>query len=204
MSAQGSPYASSPHPPHREHPSRGANPLRRTSDRIESWFLRCLMLVLALGLPTASLGAGLTVYESSMRTVQAQSAERQEVTARLTSNTEGAQGSAQDARHRAQVNWTDTSGRERTGSALVKSGTPKGTTVRVWVDRDGRLSTPPMTAQNATATGWLVGGMTAVAVASGFFAARAGMRVVLDRRRCAQWDAEWDLVEPHWSARFRQ
>ncbi|WP_405996751.1 universal stress protein [Streptomyces sp. NBC_00829] len=31
----------------------------------------------------------------------------------------------------------------------------------------------------------------------------AGMRQ-LDRRRYAQWDAEWDLVEPRWLARFRR
>jgi hypothetical protein len=204
MSAPASPSASGPHPPRRTHPSKGANPLRRTSDRIESWFFRFLMLVLALGLPAASLGAGLTAYESSMRTVQAQSAQRQEVTARLTSHAEGAQVGAEDARQRVQVRWTDRSGKERTGTALVKSGTAKGATVRVWVDRNGKLSSPPMTVSNATATGGLVGGMTAVAVATGLFAARAGMRLLLDRSRYAQWDTEWDLVEPRWSARFRQ
>lgn len=51
MGKRGFPYASSSHPPHEEHPSKGVNPLRRTSDRIESWFFRFLMLVLALGLP---------------------------------------------------------------------------------------------------------------------------------------------------------
>lgn len=48
MSAQGSEYPSSARPPHRELPSNGANPLRRTSDRIESWFFRFLILLLAL------------------------------------------------------------------------------------------------------------------------------------------------------------
>jgi hypothetical protein len=49
-----------------------------------------------------------------------------------------------------------------------------------------------------------VGGMAAFGLATGACAARAGMRLVLDRRRYAQWDAEWDLVEPQWSARFRR
>jgi hypothetical protein len=204
MSAQVPPYASGPYPPHQEHPSKGANPLRRTSDRIESWFFRFLMLVLALGLPVASASAGLTAYESSMRTVQAQSADRQEVTARLTSDTEAARGGAADALQRAQVRWTDKDGKERTGTASVKSGAPKGATVRVWVDREETISSPPITADNATATGWLVGAMTAVAVATWVFAARAGMRLVLDRRRYAQWGTDWDLVEPLWSARFRK
>ncbi|WP_332112409.1 hypothetical protein [Streptomyces gossypiisoli] len=178
-----------------------ANPLRRTSDGFESWFRRLLMLVLALGLPVAALSAGTTAYESSMRTVQAQSADRQEVTARLTSNVKAV---TTDGMPQAQVRWTDDNGTERTGTTLVKSGTPKGATVRVWVDRGGTITSPPMSKLDATTTGWFVGGMAAIGVAAGFFAARAGMRHVLDRRRYAQWDAEWDRVEPLWSARFRQ
>ncbi|WKX14021.1 hypothetical protein [Streptomyces sp. NL15-2K] len=201
MSAQNSPHASGQPPPRQEHASKGANPLRRTSDRFESWFRGLLMLVLVLGLPVAALSAGTTAYESSMRTVQAQSADRQEVTARLTSNVKGV---TTDGKQQAQVRWTDDNGTVRTGTTLVKSGTPKGATVRVWVDRDGGLTSPPMSELNATTTGWFAGGMAAIGVGAGFYAARTGMRHVLDRRRYAQWDAEWDLVEPLWSARFRR
>ncbi|MFI8992568.1 hypothetical protein [Streptomyces sp. NPDC053542] len=203
MSAQGSPYASGPHPPHQEHRSKGANPLRRTSDRIECWVARFLMLAFALGLPMASLGVGLTAYESAMRSAHAQAAERHAVAARLTSNADEAQD-AEYVQQRARVRWTDKNGKERTGATLVKAGTREGATVRIWVDRDGAITSPPMTVHNATAMGWTVGGGTAVAVAAGLFAARAGTRLALDRRRYARWEAEWDLVEPHWSARFRQ
>lgn len=58
-------------------PRKGVNFLRRPSDRFGSWFRGFLMLV--LGLPVAALGARLTAYESSMRTVQTQSAERHQV-----------------------------------------------------------------------------------------------------------------------------
>jgi hypothetical protein len=44
--------------------------------------------------------------------------------------------------------------------------------------------------------------MTAVGVYVVFVTARKSMRLALDRRRYARWDAEWDLVEPQWSARF--
>lgn len=201
MSAQNSPHASGPLPPRQEHASKEVNPLRRTSDRFESWFRGLLMLVLALGLPVAAVSAGLTAYESSMRTVQAQSAARQEVTARLTSNVKGV---TTDGKQQAQVRWTDDDGTVRTGTTLVKSGTAKAATVRVWVDREGTITSPPMSELTARANGWFVGGMAAIGVGAGFYAARAGMRLVLDRRRYAQWDAEWDLVEPLWSARFRR
>nr|WP_308438756.1 hypothetical protein [Streptomyces chromofuscus] len=157
------------------------------------------MLILLLGLPVAALSAGLTAYESSMRTVQAQSAQRQEVTARLTSNVKDV---AMDEKQWAQVRWTDGNGTVRTGTTLVEPGTPKGATVRVWVDRDGGLTSPPMSEFNATTTGWFVGVVAAIGVGAGLCAARAGMRHVLDRRRYARWDAEWDVVEPLWSARF--
>lgn len=53
MSARGSPCASDPHPSDRNRASKQANPLRCTSDRIESWLSCFLMLVLVLGLPVA-------------------------------------------------------------------------------------------------------------------------------------------------------
>ncbi|KUO19297.1 Rv1733c family protein [Streptomyces dysideae] len=201
MSAQGSPYTSGPPPQRQEHVPKRANPLRRTSDRFESWFRRFLLLVLVLGLPVAALSAGLTAYESSMRTVHAQAAERQEITARVTSKVKG---DTEVAKQLAQVRWTDGKDTVRTGTARVKSGTPDGATVRVWVDQDGNLASAPMNTLNARTTGWFVGGMAAVGVAAGFFAVRAGVLLVLDRRRYAQWDAEWDLVEPLWSGRFRR
>ncbi len=113
MSAQNSPHASGPLPPRQEHASKGANPLRRTSDRFESWFRSLLMLVLVLGLPMAALSAGLTAYESSMRTVQAQSADRHEVIARLTTNVKGSPQMGSNRRRSAQPTTTARCGRGR-------------------------------------------------------------------------------------------
>ncbi|AVV45894.1 hypothetical protein PYK79_22730 [Streptomyces sp. ID05-04B] len=200
MDAQDSPYTSGPPSRRGDDAPRGADSLRRTSDRVEHWFRRFLTVVLLVGLPTASVSAGLASYEASMRTVRAQAAERHQVTARLASTV----GGDEWAKRPAQVRWTDADGTTRTGSALVKPGTPKGTTVRIWVDRNGTVTTEPTTTLNAIAAGWLIGGMTAFGVAAGTQAARAGMRRALDRRRYAQWDAEWNLVEPFWSARFRR
>ncbi|MCQ9179394.1 hypothetical protein KMT30_10195 [Streptomyces sp. IBSBF 2953] len=201
MSAPSSPYASGPPSGRGDHVPKGANSLSRMSDRFEGWFRRVLMVVLVLGLPAAAVSAGLTAYEASMRTVRAQAAERHQVTARSTA---GVRNDDDWAKRPAQVRWTDTDGVVRTGTALVKPGTPKGATVRVWVTRDGTITSQPVNTLNATTSGWVVGGMAAFGVAAVSYAAWTGMRLVLDRRRYAQWDTEWDLVEPQWSARFRR
>ncbi|MCX4903800.1 hypothetical protein [Streptomyces sp. NBC_00878] len=202
MSAQDSPHASGPHRPHHEHPRKGANPLRRTNDRVEAWCSGFLLLVLVLGLPMASVGAGLAAYESGMRAVQTQSAERHQVTARLISAPDTAPGIAADEKQKVQVRWTGNDGRQLTGTTRVPSDKAEGSTVRIWVDRDGTVQEPPMSAGNAKAAGWVMGAMTAVGVYAGLVAVRKGMHVALNRRRYAQWDTEWDLVEPLWSARF--
>ncbi|MFL5998795.1 MAG: hypothetical protein ACJ736_31645 [Streptomyces sp.] len=86
---------------------------------------------------------------------------------------------------------------------MVQPGTPKGSAVRVWVTRNGKVTDPPTTTFNATTSGWLVGAMAAFGVGAGSYAVGAGTRLILNRRRYAQWDTEWGLVEPQWSARFR-
>ncbi|WP_328974355.1 hypothetical protein [Streptomyces canus] len=199
MSTQGSPYTPGPPPRRGDHAAKGGNSLRRTSDTFECWMRRVLMVVLVLGLPAAAVSAGLAAYEAAKHTVRTQAAERHQVTARLTSTA----GGGDWVKRPAPVRWTDLNGDVHTGAALVKPGTPKGSTVRVWVNRDGQVTDPPTTRLNATTSGWLVGGMAAFGVGAGSCAVGAGIRLVLDRRRYAQWDAEWDLVEPGWSARFR-
>lgn len=160
------------------------------------------MIVLVLGLPAAAYSAGTTAYGASMRTVRAQAAERHAVTARLTENVRREKNSL--AKQPAQIRWTDAGGVVRTGAVLVKPGTSKGTAVRVWVDRKGTVTSPPTSTLNATTTGWVMGGAAAFGVAFGAYGLWAGTRWLVDRRRYAQWDTEWERAEPLWSARFRR
>ncbi|MEV6019260.1 MULTISPECIES: hypothetical protein [unclassified Streptomyces] len=201
MNARGSPYASGPPSPRDDHAPKGANPLRRPSDTFEWWFLRLLVVVLAVGLPLAAYGAGTTAYRTSMGTAHAQAGQRHEVTARLT---EDVKRDAYVAKQSAHVRWTRADGIVRTAVAMVKPGTSKGTAVRVWVDRNGNATSPPTSALNARTTGWAMGGAAAFGVAFGVCGVWAGTRLLLERRRYRQWEAEWELAEPLWSTRFRR
>jgi hypothetical protein len=160
------------------------------------------MIVLLLGLPVAAYSAGTTAYGASMRTVRAQAAERHEVTARLTEDVRREKNSL--AKRPAQIRWTDAGGIVRTGAALVDPGTSKGAAVRVWVDRKGTVTSPPESALNATTTGWVMGTAAAFGVAFGTYGLWAATCWLVDRRRYAQWDTEWERAEPLWSARFRR
>ncbi|NGO67236.1 hypothetical protein [Streptomyces boncukensis] len=199
MSAGDPQPASDPPPPRPGRFPARENPLRRPCDRAESRLNCLLLLVLVIGLPWSAVGVGLAAYDSSMRTMRAQTAERHQVTAELTSVRRDSTPGGTD---QARVRWTERTGVEHEGSAPVEPGTRVGTSIRIWVDRDGNVVRPPMTALDAKAAGWAMGGLTAVAGTAGYAAARAATRHAMDRWRYAQWDAEWDLVEPVWSARF--
>ncbi|MEU5071862.1 hypothetical protein AB0G76_09955 [Streptomyces asoensis] len=201
MDAQGPPNTSGSPSPRSEHGLPGVNSLRRPSDSFESWFRRILLTLLVVGLPVVACTTGTTAYEASMHAVRAQAAQRHEVVARLTADVERNHNAAKQS---AQVSWTDAAGVVRTGTALADPGTTKGTPLHVWVSRNGTVTGPPMSTLNAKSTGWVAGGAAAYGMALGIYGLRVGTRLLLDRRRYAQWDAEWERAEPLWSARFRR
>lgn len=121
MSAR-DPRPSGPPPSHPDRIPGPAHPLRRPADRLESWFSCILLLVLALGLPAAALSAGRYAYQSGLRTVQTQSAERHQVDATVRSVDENVGATAKE---HARIRWTDDDGTVRTGSTPVKPDTRK-------------------------------------------------------------------------------
>jgi len=205
MNTHGPRGAFGPHPPLLGRPARGRNPLRRRTDRVQSWCTVLFLLVLAIGLPMAAVGAGNAAYASQMRVVHDQAAARHQVTARLAESPQGGPGQSEATELRmAKVSWTGGDGARHIGVATVPGRADSGTEVRVWVGPDGDLAQPPTSASTARTMGWFAGMLTAAVVAGAAFAGRARVRYVLDRRRYASWDAEWKAVEPAWSGRNRR
>ncbi|KDN80780.1 Rv1733c family protein [Kitasatospora cheerisanensis] len=173
------------------------NPLRRGSDRIQ-WWLSALALLLAVaGLP-AALAVGLAVDHDQARAARAEAASRHPVTARVAENVPVGAGTATVP---ATVTWTSADGTAHRGIARVVPGERAGAEVRIWLDAAGTVVRPPATTGQAAVTGWIAGLLTATALPLVGVLVRDGGRVVLDRRRYARWDAEWLLVEPHWTRR---
>ncbi|MEU8827450.1 hypothetical protein [Streptomyces sp. NPDC048636] len=203
MNTHGPRRAFGTHQPRPRAHARGRNPLRRRSDRIQTWCTALFLLTLVCGLPFAALGAAGAAYGSQMRVVRAEEAARHQITARL-AEAPADPGRAGRAPRQARVLWTGTDGAHHSGLATVTGGPRPGDAVRVWVDRAGELVRAPASPATARTVGWFTGCLTAAAVVMLACAARTRTRQVLDRGRYARWEAEWKEVEPAWSGRNRR
>lgn len=173
------------------------NPLRRGSDRAETAMLAVLLAAFLAGAPFAANAAWAWTHAANAREAQAQQSASHQVKATLLQtapwNTEG-YGSEVNAR------WTAPDGRPRTGQILAFSSTTAGTTVMIWVSQAGQLTNPPLQPSEVTgrtdpAAGLAVAALAAVLIVAALTGCRA-----LDRRRLAEWDAEWLAAGPRWSS----
>ncbi|WP_432037197.1 hypothetical protein ABVG11_03675 [Streptomyces sp. HD1123-B1] len=185
--------------------ARGRNPLRRRSDRIQSWCTALFLLTLVCGVPFAALSVAGAAYDSQLRVVHAEEAARHRVTARLAEDPpDGPRGADGPSTRQARVRWTGPDGARHSGLATVTGGTRAGDAVLVWVDRAGALVRAPASPSTARTVGWFTGALSAAAGLALTCAARARVRRALDRGRYARWEAEWKEVEPAWSGRNRR
>ncbi|MFG2580013.1 Rv1733c family protein [Streptomyces malaysiensis] len=193
-----------PRPPLRRRPAGGPNPLRRRTDRIQTWCTVLFVLILAVGLPAAAISAGYAAHASQMRVVAAETSARHQITARLAEATPGPDHSDVREPRQARVRWVADDGERHTGTATLADGGDSGDEVRVWVNHEGALAQPPSSPSTARSMGWFTGCLTAAAVAAVALTGRARVRRALDRGRYARWEAEWKVVEPAWSGRNRR
>lgn len=100
------------------------------------------------------------------------------------------------SRIRAKVRRTDTEDSTRTGTTLVAAGHTAGSSVVVWTDSHGDLTSRPPTAAQAVTRAGVIGSGAALAFAGLTFGAGAVARWWLDRRCIERWGREWELVGP--------
>jgi hypothetical protein len=101
----------------------------------------------------------------------------------------------------ALAHWTAPDGTAVTGDLPVPYGTLAGATFRVWVTPDGHLTQQPMNDSQVAALTVTAkaGGVAALAIVLALAGVLA--RWWLDRRRMANWDADWHATGPRWTAR---
>ncbi len=176
------------------------NPLRRTSDRVETYLLAGLFVAAAAGAPFAAQAASHAAYTAALRAEQAQLATRHQVRAVLTQaagTTDNGYGLSNLVPARAA--WTSVTGAKRTGQILAESGTPKGTSVTIWTDTAGNLASPPLQPSQVTGQGDVAAFGAIAGIGVLYLCGTGVVRYVLYRRRMAAWDADWAVTAKTWN-----
>jgi len=176
------------------------NPLRRTSDRVESYLLAGLLVAALAGAPFAAQAASHAAYAGALRAEQAQLATLHQVRAVLTRPAGSDNGTyTLSTVVPVQAAWTSPAGERRTAEILALAGTPKGTRVTIWTDAQGNLSSPPLQPSQVAGQGDVAALGAIVAVAALYLCATGAVRYVMYRRRMAAWEADWAVTAQAWN-----
>ncbi|KOX06129.1 hypothetical protein ADK65_02685 [Streptomyces sp. NRRL B-1140] len=169
------------------------NALKRRVDVVEAWIVLAGWVLALLG----GLIAGLLAAGTVEQAVERQRAESSQVRATVVEDAPGPSPAREASDHRVwgKVRWTAPDGSTHREEARVPARAPAGSTLSVWVNRSGDLTSAPVSGGEAwlhTAMGGaLAGFFTGAAVLGATWLTRLG----LDRRRMSQWDAEWERID---------
>jgi hypothetical protein len=165
--------------------ARGRSPLVRTSDRIEVAVMALAVAVLLAAMPVAG-AIGTAVHDGHARAYAAEQQDRHRVAATATKDsTASPRGAVSVVAARWQVGDV-----ENAGSFTWNSPVENGSSVDIWVDRQGRHVGPPTPSWHA--------GVDAIVAAVGFLLSVtavaallvASARRLLRRTRYAGWNRD--------------
>jgi hypothetical protein len=184
---------------HGQRPDR--NPLRRTSDRVETYLLAGLFAAGIAGAPFAAQAVGHATYAAMLRAEHVQRATRHQVKAELlqSAGNTSVSGYQFDTEIPVQARWTAVTGQPRTGELMAPAGSPRGTTITVWTDSSGTLVNPPLQPGQIAGQADLAAAGAVAGIGILYLCEAAIIRQMLNRRRMAAWDADWALTEPVWN-----
>jgi hypothetical protein len=151
------------------------NPLRRGSDRVETVVLGALLAAFLAAAPFAAHAAGALGHDSAVRQAQAQRASLVQVTATLLRSAPVLTGYGSASGFAVEARWRAPDGQVKIGELFVTADVAAGHSTRIWVDRTGRLTGPPLSGNQITgraqlAAGVAVGCLAAVLAAVGWLA----------------------------------
>jgi hypothetical protein len=177
------------------------NPLRRTSDRVEAVIVATALIMFLIGAPLVAMFAGRWAAAAAHRVQRDQQASWHQVTAVLLANANPTvdigYGGVDTSEVRAR--WTTPDGAIRTGNVPARVGARAGSTVRIWVDRSGAVTGPPLRQEQATGQAVLATAVAPFVLGTVLICATSLALQVLDRRRLAAWDADWQATGPRWN-----
>ncbi|MEU6684490.1 hypothetical protein [Streptomyces sp. NPDC046832] len=169
------------------------NALRRRVDVVEAWVVLAGWLLALLG----GLLAGLLAAGTVDQAVERQRAESRQVRAVVVEDAPAPSQArtASDQRVWGKVRWTAPDGATHREDARVPARAPAGSTVLVWVNGRGDLTTPPVSGGEAWLHTAMGGALAGIFTGGAALGATWLARMALDRRRMKQWGAEWERID---------
>lgn len=176
------------------------NPLRRRSDRVETYLFAGLFVLAAAGAPLAAQAASHAAYAAALSAQRAQAAATHQVPAVTTQAAGSSYGGYTIVGYvPAQATWTSVTGIRHSGQVLAPAGSPRGTAVTVWTDAAGDLTSPPLRPSQVAGQADLaaIGAIAGVGVL--YLSGIGIVRWVLYRRRMTAWAADWEVTARAWN-----
>jgi hypothetical protein len=178
------------------------NPLRRRTDRIEAAVRLVTMILFLVAVPIVAIIAAQQADHLALRQVRAQQAAEHEVTAVLLQQAQAT--GVPDPYSSVQMTmvlarWQPPGQPPRSGEVLATAGARAGSTVTVWTNASGAVTSPPP--DHRVIAGYVcIAAVVSCLVASVLvLGSNALARRALDRRRLYAWDTEWRVTGPLWS-----
>ncbi|HUA41960.1 MAG TPA: hypothetical protein VMA32_10360 [Streptosporangiaceae bacterium] len=175
------------------------NPLRRRSDRVEAWTLLAMTVAFV---PLSALTAATTsrwIEQSGGRELAGQTL--REVRATLLQAAATATPLTGSVSFPVRARWL-ADGATHLGLVRALAGTPRGTTVQIWVTRGGEVARQPLTRSQLEGRVATADVFAPAAVALAMCLLMSVLRWLLDRHRQASWGASWTSFGPRWSQRL--
>lgn len=175
------------------------NPMRRRVDRAEAWLTALTVLLLLVAAPIT--GAHFAAQRQADQKARDRAAPTYRVKATVGAAARGGTSQMAGPASDRAARWTAPDGTPRSGRVVAPYSLRSGRTVTIWTDAHGRQQAP-RSAKEMRADAWAYGGFVAGGVLlAGLGVVWAGRRL-LDRRRSADWDAQWAQIAPHWMRQY--
>jgi hypothetical protein len=177
------------------------NPLRRPVDRLESVVVLTLVALFVAATPLIAFGVGRWAWDGAAATARTEQAAWHQVPAVVLLGVPRAQNDPYGAIYLTQVpvRWTARDGSSHTGKVAAAAGVRTGAHVKVWTDRSGALTGPPLGRAQIAHQAAFAGLLSVLGFWLLLFVTALVTRRMLQRRRMAAWDAEWRATGPLWS-----
>lgn len=182
----------------------GHSELATAGDRLEGFVLVLTALVALVAVPLAgAVGSELYVRQSAEAVAEQQNTLRAHAEliadATLVVGAAVAEGVLESVP--VEATWTAPDGGTRQGTVQAASQAKAGTSVPIWIDRNGDLTSAPLSTEGAA--------VNAVFVAVLLWASAVGAMTLLylaiqyahKRIRMVSWASEWERIARDWTAR---